>query len=992
MRKRSIAAAVALPALLLSTAAHAVRPTESVVADEQPLEVAAGAPARAHRTVAWGGAPSAVAAGHWQRFLAAHGGWSAQWDADTGVPQRLWGQGIAAPGALKSAAIAEIVARTLLADHLALLAPGAAASDFELVSNVVHGGKRTVGFVQRAGGLRVIGGQISFLFKNDRVIVLGSEALPHVSVPSLKATAVALAKAPATASAWIGDLYQTRAIVQSLGELAILPIVRPGKAPEYRLVRTVEVASAAPLGRWNVYVDAVTGAAVARSQTLRFAEGTLSFNVPARNPAGTRTNFPAQFATVTAGSQTVTSDGNGRLTWNSGTSVQVKASGRYADVTVFDNAAPATATLTLAGGNLVWNEQATPTKEAQLAAYTFVNAVKQYAFANFDGELPWLSQVIPVEVNITEMDGMPANCNAYSTGDDIHFFAEGGLCNNTARIADVVYHEFGHSLHFNAIIAGAGFFDGAMSEGVSDYLAATIVNDAGMGRGFYRQLPNVALRNLDPTPDKVYPDNLRGEVHADGEIIAGTLWDLRKAMIQAHGQGPGVVRADDIYYAIIQRASDMTTAFVEAIAEDDDDGNLANGTPNLCLIQGVFAAHGLVHASPGFAGIEPPTRTGNVVSLTSGDPITAACQLPQISGVRVLWRLRGQTRDNTLTATRAGNTWSATIPEQADGSVVQYRFETTFSVGEPLEFPNNPGDKYYEFYVGDLAVAYCADFETEPTDWTTGASMGSNEWSWGAPTGAGGDPLAAFGGSKVFGTDLGGAAGRDGIYEPDSAVFATSPEVDVTGWTNVRLQYRRWLGSEDGFFDKASIEADGAEVWKAFASANMNAATTSHIDREWRFHDVDLSRQAADGKVKLTFRLTSDLGFELGGWTLDDVCVVGVPPGGVPDPECGDRIMNGDEECDDGNTTPGDGCSATCEKEEGGDDEGGTDEGGTDEGGTDEGGTDEGGTDEGGDDNAGTDDGGDGGGCCSTSRDAAGTGIAMSILVGLALSRRRRRA
>src|SRR5688500_18321626 len=130
MRKRSIVTAVALPALLMSSAAHAVRSTDAVVADERPLEVAAGAPARTHRSVAWNAAPSWVNPAPWQRFVTAHGGWSAQWDADTGVPQRLWGEGIAAPGAQKSPAIAERVARQLLAEHLALLAPGATADDF----------------------------------------------------------------------------------------------------------------------------------------------------------------------------------------------------------------------------------------------------------------------------------------------------------------------------------------------------------------------------------------------------------------------------------------------------------------------------------------------------------------------------------------------------------------------------------------------------------------------------------------------------------------------------------------------------------------------------------------------------------------------------------------------------------------------------------------------------------------------------------------------
>src|SRR5687767_13177812 len=170
MRTRLLVAAAALPALLLTSPALAVNRTNSVT-EERPLEVASGAPARIHRAVAWDAAPSWVNLAPWQSFVGAHGAWSAQWDAHTGVPQRLWGEGIAVPGAMKRADVAERAARRLLAQHLALLAPGASEADFDLAANVVHGDKRTVGFVQRAGGLRVLGGQISFLFKRDRVIV-----------------------------------------------------------------------------------------------------------------------------------------------------------------------------------------------------------------------------------------------------------------------------------------------------------------------------------------------------------------------------------------------------------------------------------------------------------------------------------------------------------------------------------------------------------------------------------------------------------------------------------------------------------------------------------------------------------------------------------------------------------------------------------------------------------------------------------------------------
>ena len=118
----------------------------------------------------------------WSAFQTRAGGrWMAAWDRATGVPSRIWGSGIATPGVIASAQTAEQTAQRLLADHLALLAPGASAADFVLASNHLANGVRSVGFVQRAGGVAVLGGQISFRFKHDRMIAIGSEALPNVT-------------------------------------------------------------------------------------------------------------------------------------------------------------------------------------------------------------------------------------------------------------------------------------------------------------------------------------------------------------------------------------------------------------------------------------------------------------------------------------------------------------------------------------------------------------------------------------------------------------------------------------------------------------------------------------------------------------------------------------------------------------------------------------------------------------------------------------------
>jgi MYXO-CTERM domain-containing protein len=117
---------------------------------------------------------------------------------------------------------------------------------------------------------------------------------------------------------------------------------------------------------------------------------------------------------------------------------------------------------------------------------------------------------------------------------------------------------------------------------------------------------------------------------------------------------------------------------------------------------------------------------------------------------------------------------------------------------------------------------------------------------------------------------------------------------------------------EDGYFDRATILVDGAPVWRSFGSADEKSATFHHTDREWRFHDVDLSGHTADGRLTIEFGLESDGGLEFGGWSIDGLCVVGV---GAP-ASCGDGVRDAVEECDDGNRVSGDGCSAQCTVED----------------------------------------------------------------------------
>ena len=123
----------------------------------------------------------------------------------------------------------------------------------------------------------------------------------------------------------------------------------------------------------------------------------------------------------------------------------------------------------------------------------------------------------------TNVDIGTANCNAFYSGGTINFYAEGGGCQSTANIPDVAYHEYGHAI--NDYRYGAnGMWNGALNEGYADIWAVSLTISPILGIGFYSNDQNGFVRRYDQDR-KVYPQDLVGEVHADGEIIAGAFWD-----------------------------------------------------------------------------------------------------------------------------------------------------------------------------------------------------------------------------------------------------------------------------------------------------------------------------------------------------------------------------------------------------------------------------------------------------------------------------------
>src|SRR5688572_30783173 len=98
---------VAAAVLVTSAPSHAFAPTQH----SAPLTILGLPQPRVHRATA----RTAPAAARAAFAPLAQAGWRASWDADTGVPVRITGSFIDAPGAVADPAIAERVARTFLA-------------------------------------------------------------------------------------------------------------------------------------------------------------------------------------------------------------------------------------------------------------------------------------------------------------------------------------------------------------------------------------------------------------------------------------------------------------------------------------------------------------------------------------------------------------------------------------------------------------------------------------------------------------------------------------------------------------------------------------------------------------------------------------------------------------------------------------------------------------------------------------------------------------
>lgn len=259
--------------------------------------------------------------------------------------------------------------------------------------------------------------------------------------------------------------------------------------------------------------------------------------------------------------------------------------------------------------------------EAARSMYYSINRVGQKArYYLPDNE--WLNGRVRARANVN------GTCNAFWNGS-VNMYRAGSGCGNTSIINGVVTHEWGHGFDQN----DGGGYD-STSEAYADVVAIFESRESCVGRGFYIDgrtcsgygdncLSCTGIRDHDwaareantpATPANFTEPRCGGgsgpcgkSVHCESYVISESIFDLATRDLPAAGfdeasawqhaeylwfasrEGSG----GDIINCSLPNADSCGTGtwYHQMRLQDDDDGDLTNGTPNGAAIFAAFDRH-----------------------------------------------------------------------------------------------------------------------------------------------------------------------------------------------------------------------------------------------------------------------------------------------------------------------------------------------------------------------------------------------------------------
>ena len=500
----------------------------------------------------------------------------------------------------------------------------------------------------------------------------------------------------------------------------------------------------------------------------------------------------------------------------------------------------------------------------------------------------------------TNLDLTTDDCNAFYDGSSINFYAEANNCRSLATINDVVYHEYGHGINDKFYLSlGSSFSNGAMNEGYADVWGLTLTQSPVLGLGINLDNDNSTVRRYDQDP-KVYPDHIVGEVHADGEIIAGAWWDLYE------GLGQDMLLTLDLFAQAFPGLQANTfngnegqayrDVLLDVLQADDTDGDITNGTPNGAAIVEAFGRHGITLISGAELFHDPiMARAADATIDVDAQLFIVFPATLYLEDASLFYKVNDDTEWTSVPMTNAGDDlYQSSIPAQGPGTVVAYYmalrdiYGQTSSITPIASDRADPGLPYYILVGYDLAGTENADGLSDFGNWQEGQpedNATTGQWEFGPPIasyGTPGDPstICQTGTQHTPGGDYCWYTGNalsvnDGIGENDVDGGSTTlmgPDIDLTNYVDPAMSFWRWYTN-----NPPSGANPNADWWQVYASADEGATwlpveDTKTGERNWRrkvFRVADVLGEDAT-RIRLKFIASDSIrpGQELDGGSL----------------------------------------------------------------------------------------------------------------------------
>ena len=448
------------------------------------------------------GRPAPDVASRWAAFAARNSKpLAVTWNPKTGTPESIYGE-LSSPGAASAKA-----ARRFMSENAALLKMKHGLEDLESfgVKDTPMG--RHVVFQQTFEGVPVYGSRTAVHFnKSGAVVGISNTYVPDVYVPTTRAS-VSRQSAVQIARAQIKGASSDDGVSS---ELFVYAENQPALAWQ------ITIPTDGPT--WEMFIDAQSGNILSEPRDInRYVNGTGQvFNVNAvvaTHDNSLRDNADAASAVPASAYSIVTLPGlvgNGFLDGQFASSEATRK--RAFDATntfIYDRSND--------GFSEVMGYHSIDYAERYIQSLGFTNVNnRQQVFA----------------VNRLKIDN-----SFYSPKTKEISLGLGGV--DDAEDAEVIWHEYGHSIQDNQVPNfGSSLEGGAMGEGFGDYWAGSV--GAQLSGGFqdlcvaewdatsYSSSNPPCLRRLDST--KHYPESVVNQVHADGEMWSASLWQIRGAI------------------------------------------------------------------------------------------------------------------------------------------------------------------------------------------------------------------------------------------------------------------------------------------------------------------------------------------------------------------------------------------------------------------------------------------------------------------------------